>query len=155
MNAGHEQQEKKGQQGILAGVPMTLSALVRADRLQRKAANAGFDWPDISGVIAKVEEELGEVREELNRAAEQDALLDECGDLLFAVVNLVRHAGIDPDAALRQGNRKFVRRFEQVEALCRQAGQAMPSTGPDKLNQYWEQVKSAERGVNPAADKGN
>ncbi len=142
----HKQREKGGQQGILAGVSMALPALVRADKLQKRAAIAGFDWPDASGVIDKVEEELHELSEEMNRAVDRDALLDECGDLLFAAVNLVRHAGIDPESALRQGNRKFARRFEQVEALCNQAGRPISSTDLDTLNRYWEQVKSAEQG---------
>jgi ATP diphosphatase len=77
---------------------------------------------------------------------DREALLDECGDLLFAVVNLVRHAGIDPESALRHGNRKFVRRFEKVEASCARSGVAMSATGLDILNRYWEQAKRAERG---------
>jgi MazG family protein len=140
----HKQQEKGLQRGILAGVANGQPALTRADKLQRKAANAGFDWPDSAGVFAKVEEELGEVREEMTGTVDQEALLEECGDLLFAVVNLVRHAGIDPEAALRHGNKKFIQRFEQVEALCSQAGVAVSSADLETLNAFWEQVKSAK-----------
>ncbi|MGB5259621.1 MAG: nucleoside triphosphate pyrophosphohydrolase [Gammaproteobacteria bacterium] len=140
----HKQEEKSGQQSILAGVASGLPALTRADKLQRRAAMVGFDWPDSAGVFAKVEEELGEVREELQGPVDREALLDECGDLLFAVVNLVRHAGIDPEAALRHGNKKFVRRFERVEAQCSQAGVAMSSADLEMLNRFWEQAKAAE-----------
>lgn len=143
----HKQREQAGEQGTLAGVPVALPALARAYKLQKKAAHAGFDWPDATGVIAKVEEELQELHEEMNRAVDRDALLDECGDLLFAAVNLVRHAGIDPETALRAANRKFIRRFAQVETLCKQAGQAVSSTDLDTLNRYWEQAKSAEQGI--------
>ncbi|MDX1696788.1 MAG: nucleoside triphosphate pyrophosphohydrolase [Thiohalobacterales bacterium] len=142
----HKRREKGGQQGLLTGVTPGLPALMRADKLQRKAAGAGFDWPDIGGVFAKVEEELDELRAELDGTSDPQALLDECGDLLFAAANLVRHAGIDPEAALRHGNSKFVRRFEQVEALCRAAGQDVSTTDADTLDRYWESVKA---GVGP------
>jgi MazG family protein len=140
----HKQQEKGEQRGLLDGVAQALTALTRADKLQKKAARAGFDWPDIGDVFHKVEEELGELHDEIDRAAARDALLDESGDLLFAVVNLLRHAGIDPEAALRHSNRKFVRRFEKVESLCNDAGMAMSETDPVTLNHYWERVKAAE-----------
>ena len=138
----HKQREKGMPRSILGGVPLGLPALTRADKLQHKAANAGFDWPDITGVFDKVEEELTEVREELQGAIDRDALLDECGDLLFAVVNLLRHAGIDPETALRQGNNKFVRRFEQVEQLCARDGIDLSLADPGTLDRYWEQAKS-------------
>ncbi|MDH5470665.1 MAG: nucleoside triphosphate pyrophosphohydrolase, partial [Gammaproteobacteria bacterium] len=127
---------------VVTGLP----ALTQADKLQRKASSVGFDWPDSSGVFAKVSEELDEVREEMHGVIDHDALLDECGDLLFAVVNLVRHAGIDPESALRQGNRKFVRRFQRVEASCARSGIAMSTAGIDTLSRYWEQAKRAEHG---------
>ncbi|MBT8121516.1 MAG: nucleoside triphosphate pyrophosphohydrolase [Gammaproteobacteria bacterium] len=142
----HKQREKGGSRSILDGVVTGLPALTQADKLQRKAASAGFDWPDSRGVFAKVSEELDEVREEMEGVIDRETLLDECGDLLFAVVNLVRHAGIDPESALRHGNRKFVRRFEKVEASCARSGVAMSAAGLDTLNRYWEQAKRAERG---------
>lgn len=142
----HKQREKGESRSILDGVVTGLPALTRADKLQRKAASAGFDWPDSRGVFAKVSEELDEVREEMQGVIDREALLDECGDLLFAVVNLVRHAGIDPESALRHGNRKFVRRFEKVEASCARSGVAMSATGLDTLNRYWEQAKRTEHG---------
>jgi len=142
----HKRREKGEDHGILAGVASGLPALMRAEKLQRKAAHAGFDWPDSSGVFAKVEEELREVREEMQGTVDRDALLDECGDLLFAVVNLLRHAGIEPESALRHGNSKFVRRFEQVEVFCSQAGVALSSADLETLERFWEQAKAAESG---------
>lgn len=140
----HKQREKGKQRGVLDGVAIGLPALTRADKLQRKAAAVGFDWPDSGGVFAKIEEELTEVREELHGTINRDALLDECGDLLFAVVNLVRHAGIDPEAALRYGNNKFVRRFKVVETLSAQDGVELSTADLDTLNRYWELAKSTE-----------
>ena len=140
----HKQRERGTEQGLLAGVISGLPALTRADKLQRKAAQAGFDWPDSAGVVAKVREELDEVCAEMDDPVDRAARQAECGDLLFAVVNLVRHAGIDPETALRQGNSKFTRRFEQVEELCRQAGDPVSGTDAETLNRYWEQVKAGE-----------
>jgi len=140
----HKERERGVPASILDGVPRALPALTRADKLQRKAARVGFDWPDSSGASDKVEEELNELRAELATAAGGAALLDEAGDLLFAAVNLVRHAGVDPEAALRQANGKFIRRFQQLEACCQQAGQTVAGTDSDTLDVYWNRVKQRE-----------
>ncbi len=95
----------------LAGVALALPALERAAKLQRRAARVGFDWPDASGPRAKIDEELAE----LDAETEHDRKLDELGDLLFAVVNLARHLNIEPEAALREANRKFEQRFRAIE----------------------------------------
>jgi ATP diphosphatase len=95
----------------LAGVALALPALERAAKLQRRAARVGFDWPDVEGPRAKIDEELAE----LDAETEHDRKLDELGDLLFAVVNLARHLNIEPEAALREANRKFERRFRAIE----------------------------------------
>jgi len=95
----------------LAGVALALPALERAAKLQRRAARVGFDWPDVSGPRAKIDEELAE----LDAETEHDRKLDELGDLLFAVVNLARHLNVEPEAALREANRKFERRFRAIE----------------------------------------
>ena len=145
----HKEREKGRQGSVLEGVPLALPALTRADKLQKKASRAGFDWPSIHGVSDKVEEELEELREELQDNAGADALMDEAGDLLFAAVNLVRHAGIDPEAALRQGNRKFSRRFRVVEELCEAAGKTVAETDLDTLDVYWDRVKELEAGQKP------
>ena len=104
----------------------------------------GFDWPSIHGVADKVEEELEELSEEINRQSASARLADESGDLLFAAVNLVRHAGVDPEPALRQANSKFTRRFHQVEAFCHEAGQSVSETSLDTLDLYWEKAKRTE-----------
>jgi MazG family protein len=148
----HKSRERGVQDSLLDGVPLALPALTRAHKLQQKAARAGFDWPDISGVLDKVVEELSELRAEIPRQENRQALFEESGDLLFAVVNLLRHAGIDPEAALRAGNRKFERRFQRIEAFCRDAGQDPAEAGLETLERYWRLAKDAERrgGEDPA-----
>lgn len=148
----HKEREKGVGNSALDGVPQALPALTRADKLQRKASRVGFDWPSIHGVSDKVEEELEELREEIRINAGAEALKDEAGDLLFAVVNLVRHTGTDPEAALRQANRKFSRRFRMVEELSRADGKTVTETDLDTLDLYWEEVKSREAaGGNPGS----
>jgi MazG family protein len=139
-----ENERKSGSGSVLDGVPLALPALTRACKLQKKASRVGFDWPDIRGVAEKVGEELQELRAEIGEASDPAALAEEAGDLLFAAVNLIRHAGIDPETALRQANRKFTRRFHQVEARCREAGHAVSEAGLETLDGYWDQVKREE-----------
>ncbi len=129
---------------ILDGVPVTHTALTRACKLQKKAASAGFDWPDTPAVFDKVSEELEELRQAMAAGNAVDRIRDETGDLLFAAVNLARHAGVDPESALRQANRKFIRRFHAVEAQCCRAGTSVQQAGLAALDDYWEQAKLAE-----------
>jgi MazG family protein len=140
----HKRQERGASDSVLDGVPLALPALMRADKLQKKASRAGFDWPDIRGVFDKVEEEMNELRAEIEDGLDQEALRDEAGDLLFAVVNLIRHAGAEPESVLRRANRKFTERFQQVERLCREAGTSVTETDLDTLDWYWDQVKRRE-----------
>jgi nucleoside triphosphate diphosphatase len=139
----HKQQERGEQGSLLTGVPVALPALVRAGKLQQRAARAGFDWPDIGGVFDKVEEELGELREALASRDNKAAVQEEAGDLLFAVVNLLRHAGVDAESALREGNRKFERRFRAVEQLCAANNHDITGAGIEVLESYWNTVKAA------------
>ena len=106
-----EERAANPDKSALAGVALALPALERAAKLQRRAARLGFDWPDSSGARAKIDEEL----EELDAESEHDRKREELGDLLFAVVNLARHLNIEPEAALREANRKFERRFRAIE----------------------------------------
>ena len=106
-----EERAKNPDQSALAGVALALPALERAAKLQRRAARTGFDWPDVSGPRAKIDEELAELEAE----TEHDRKLEELGDLLFAVVNLARHLNIEPETALREANRKFEHRFRAIE----------------------------------------
>ncbi|MFL6829880.1 MAG: nucleoside triphosphate pyrophosphohydrolase [Sphingomicrobium sp.] len=106
-----EERKKLNDDSALAGVALALPALERAAKLQRRAAHTGFDWPDTSGPRAKIDEELAE----LDAETEHPRMLEELGDLLFAVVNLARHLNIEPEAALREANRKFEQRFRAIE----------------------------------------
>ncbi|KQT45062.1 nucleoside triphosphate hydrolase [Devosia sp. Leaf420] len=130
-------------------VPQVLPALTRAEKLTKKAAKVGFDWPDFDSVMAKVREELAEV-EEAKAAADQHAVHEEIGDLLFAISNLARHAGVDPEAALRDANAKFTRRFHYVEARCREDGIAAPDAGLERLDAYWNEIRAADKQKAPS-----
>lgn len=123
--------------GIAGGLP----SLVRAAKVQSRAARTGFDWPDAEPVYAKVREELDEVR-----GADGPAELeDEVGDLLFAAVNLARHVGVDAETALRRASAKFERRFRAVETMAGAAGTPLDGLGPDGLDALWNAVKRCER----------
>ena len=129
--------------GTLEGLPPTLPDLLMAWRLQERAASVGFDWPDAAGPAAKVREELAEVEAELAQGAPTDALADELGDLLFAVVNLARKAGVQPGNALDRANRKFRERFRVVEALAAERGIALEEAGLERLDALWDEAKAA------------
>lgn len=133
-----ERAEKEPDPSVLAGVAIALPALLRAEKLQKRAARTGFDWPDTVGVIDKIAEELDEVRQAVTQAHREE----EIGDLLFAVVNLARHLKVDPEAALRAGNRKFDRRFRTMEAL---AGDAFVALSLDGKEALWQQAKQQEK----------
>lgn len=150
-----EAMKARNRGSIAEGLPAGLPALHRAHRLQDRAAGVGFDWNDTEGPARKVEEELGEVRallptvEHDESAAEEAtahaALEGELGDLLFAVVNLCRRAGVHASLALDRANDKFVRRFERVEQLAAQRGIVMGEADLATLDALWDEVKSRER----------
>ena len=140
----HKSRERGTQESLLDGVALALPALTRAAKLQRRASRAGFDWPTIHGVSDKVEEELEELGREIAAGADKNVLLEEAGDLLFATVNLLRHAGVDPESALRRGNEKFTRRFRGIEAMCAEAGRTVAETDLDTLDACWDAVKEQE-----------
>ena len=129
---------EKPRDSALSGVATALPALMRADKLQRRAARTGFDWPDPSGARDKIVEELAE----FDTAASVEHRTEEAGDLLFAVVNLLRHHEIDPETALRSANAKFERRFRTMEAS---AGDAFPSLDLEAKERLWDDAKAAER----------
>jgi len=134
--------------GTLEGLPETLPDLLMAWRLQERAASVGFDWPDTAGPAAKVREELAEVEGELARG-DSEALEDEVGDLLFAVVNLARKAGVHAGGALDRANRKFRDRFAAVESLAKARGLRIEEAGLARLDELWNEVKA--RGASPRA----
>jgi nucleoside triphosphate diphosphatase len=129
------ERQKSSDASALAGVALALPALERAAKLQRRAARVGFDWPDASGPRAKIDEELAE----LDAESDHHRMLDELGDLLFAVVNLARHLNIEPEAALRDANRKFEQRFRAIEKT---AGFAELSL--DQKEELWAAAKKAQ-----------
>jgi nucleoside triphosphate diphosphatase len=150
-----KRRERRGQ--VLTGLVPTLPSLLMAFRLQQRAASVGFDWPDASGPARKVREELAEVEQELLSADREgspepsdpndpgqsppEALAEEVGDLLFAVVNLARKAGVQPGPALDRANRKFRDRFEAIEALAGERGIDLSSAGLEVLDRLWDEVK--------------
>lgn len=134
-----EERASKGVKGVLADVPLNLPALTRATKLQKRAASVGFDWDDVQGPIAKVREELLEVEEAL-ATGNQNAIAEELGDLLFAVVNISRFLKLDAESALRSANRKFERRFAYLE---KNASRPLPDAGMEELNRLWEESKTS------------
>lgn len=152
-----EQMKAKKRASIVDGLPADLPALHRAFRLQDRAAGVGFDWPDVEGPAAKVEEELAEARAEIARHPDwsergrtpvydeiHERVEDELGDLLFAVVNLCRKAGVHPSNALDRANVKFARRFSAVETLAAARGLAVGKATLEQLDALWDEVKEGE-----------
>lgn len=125
---------------LLDGVSTSLPGLAVARKLQTRAANVGYDWPDIQGPIEKLEEEFEEVKHAIAEGTE-DQIKDEIGDLLFCAVNIARHMNVDPDTALRHANRKFIRRFQGMEALCEQENQIFSKLSLEEMEAYWQRVK--------------
>jgi nucleoside triphosphate diphosphatase len=126
--------------GALAGVPAALPALTRAFKLQEKAGKVGFDWNDPLAVLAKIREETGEIAAELS-SGKTDAARAEVGDLLFAVVNLARHLGADPEAVLRATNAKFERRFGYIEETLAAAGKTPAQSTLTEMDELWNDAK--------------
>ncbi|MCK9531268.1 MAG: nucleoside triphosphate pyrophosphohydrolase [Gammaproteobacteria bacterium] len=139
-----ERVDKGGHESVLDGITRTLPALARAEKLQKRAARTGFDWPNLDGVLAKIEEELQEVRAEI-AAGDSQALHGEIGELLFACANLARHAGVDAETALRATNQKFDRRFRYVEAALRVRGKRPEQSDLAEMDALWEEAKRMER----------
>ena len=129
----------------LDGVTTGLPALTRAAKLQKRAARSGFDWPDAAHVVNDVEGEFAELKEEMSSGGSHDRLEDEMGDLLFTVVNLARHLGVDPESALRRTNAKFERRFRHVEHRLAEAGRSTEAATLDEMDALWREAKEHER----------
>ncbi|GAA0820621.1 nucleoside triphosphate pyrophosphohydrolase [Colwellia asteriadis] len=131
---------------LLADIPKNLPALSQAAKIQKRCSHVGFDWDNIHDVFAKIEEEVLEVKDELKAdVVNHNALTEELGDLMFAVVNLCRHAKADPETILRQANKKFTSRFQGVEEQVFQSGKGFEQHQLTELEQYWQQVKSLEK----------
>lgn len=124
----------------LDGIAQNLPALKRADKLQKRAARVGFDWPDIDPVWDKLQEEINELAE-ARTSAQQDAIEDEVGDLLFTVVNLARFLSVDAESALRRASLKFSNRFKRVEILASEQSRSLPDLDLDELDLLWREAK--------------
>lgn len=149
----------KSETEVLEDVPKSLPALTRAYKIQKKAADCGFDWPEVKGARDKVQEELGELEEAGQayfQAKSQDPdgpalqnlksqLEEEAGDLLFAVVNTLRKLKVDPEIALNLANKKFIRRFGQMEALAKEQDKSLRDMDLEGMDQLWDAVKSQEK----------
>lgn len=137
-----KQTEKSGnpERSALDGVPATLPALLKAQRIQSKASRVGFDWKDSSGAVAKIHEEIAELIE-AGEKGDQEEVAKEAGDLLFSVVNYCRFIEVDAESALEQSNRKFSHRFKAVEKRVRAAGKDMRKCTLEELDAIWDQVK--------------
>jgi ATP diphosphatase len=135
---------------LLDDVTVALPALTRAVKLQSRAARAGFDWPSLGPVMAKAEEEIGELKAALadasnaGCAAPSQKVSEEFGDLLFVMANIARHLHIDPETALREANAKFVRRFHSIEAALRANGRTPEDATLEEMDQLWDEAKAAE-----------
>jgi MazG family protein len=130
---------------VLDDVPHALPALARAEKLAKRAASVGFDWPDWHATLAKVSEEMDEVRDAA-QSGDTAKAQEEVGDLLMAVANLARKLGVDAEGALRDANVKFTRRFHHVEARAREDGVALKDAGLERLDGYWNEIRARERG---------
>lgn len=139
------QERKHSPQALLDSVPTGLPALMYAQKIQKKCARVGFDWPDVAPVADKVREEVAEIQAELDAPKrDQQALEAEIGDALFAIVNLARHCKVDADAALRRASNKFARRFAAVEVLAKAEKGGLEAHSLDELEQLWQRVKRKE-----------
>lgn len=132
------------QLSLLDDVPGALPALSRAVKLQKRAAQVGFDWPEALPVVDKLREELDEVLEAMSEN-DAEAIADEIGDLLFVVTNLARHLKVDPEGALRAANGKFERRFRYIEQALREAGRPIENCSLDELDALWGEAKKLEK----------
>ncbi|MFW6011925.1 MAG: MazG nucleotide pyrophosphohydrolase domain-containing protein, partial [Desulfosalsimonas sp.] len=131
---------KKGRRSIADGIPASLPALLYALKLQTRAQRAGFDWSEPSQVIGKIREETGELESAMS-SGDLDSAADEIGDLVFSAVNLARKIGVDPEAAVRRTNRRFVERFAAIEEAARQRGISPAEMPMEEKERIWQKAK--------------
>ncbi|MFP4521726.1 MAG: nucleoside triphosphate pyrophosphohydrolase [Fibrobacterota bacterium] len=139
---------KEDRKSVLDGIPVPLPALARSQKLQKKAARTGFDWPGPEPVIQKIREETEEIEAEI-AGGDKERIMDEIGDLFFATVNLCRHFKIDSEDAMRHANRKFERRFRKLEEICAAEGRDMKSMSLEEMDLIWDEVKKKENKTRP------
>lgn len=139
---------KEGKRSVLSGVPASLPALVKSMRLQEKSKQVGFEWDNTGQVYAKLEEELHELKDAVATGI-QDGIEDELGDVLFSLVNYARFINVDAENALERTNKKFIRRFQQIENLAAEKGTTLSEMSLDAMNALWDEVKRAEKASRP------
>lgn len=132
---------KEGKTSVLEGVPRSLPAMIKATRIQEKARGVGFDWDDQEQVWAKVNEELNELKAEIDSKAEHAKLEDEFGDVLFSMINYARFLNVDPEMALERTNKKFIKRFQYLEAGAKKAGKELSDMTLAEMDEYWNAAK--------------
>ncbi|MCL4146301.1 UNVERIFIED_CONTAM: hypothetical protein GTU68_039700 [Idotea baltica] len=137
------ERKKKGHNSILADVPLSLPALTRAQKIQKRAANHGFDWPSIDGVLNKLDEESNELKAAISQDDKENTD-EELGDLMFTLVNLCRHLNVDAETSLRKATRKFEQRFHHVEKTVSSKGQDFSEIPLEELDQFWNEAKANE-----------
>ena len=135
-----DQRADTDQASVLEGVAISLPALKRAQKLQKRAARVGFDWPDVAPVWDKLSEEVAELQEAVAEG-DKEKIFDEMGDLLFSCVNLARHLGVDAEEALRQGNHKFINRFSYLEDKLKKQDKEVQACDIDELERLWQESK--------------
>lgn len=141
--AGERRRARNGEGRFLDGIPASLPALVRAFKLQKRAATVGFDWGESGAVLDKLDEELGELRDAVRSGAPEAELAEELGDILFAGINCARHLGVDPELALRAANRKFEERFGYLENALKAKGRTLDEASLEEMEAGWQEAKSA------------
>jgi tetrapyrrole methylase family protein/MazG family protein/ATP diphosphatase len=139
----HKRRERaQKHSSVLADVPVSLPALTRANKLGKRAAQVGFEWPDITGALDKVEEEIRELKHEIVSGTDRAAIADELGDVMFCIVNVCRYLDVDPEAALRATNKKFERRFQYIEQRLREQGRTPDQSSLEEMDRLWEEAKA-------------
>lgn len=131
---------KEGKSSVLEGVPKSLPAMVKASRIQEKVAGVGFDWEEPNQVFEKVEEELGELQDEIN-AGNQEKIESEFGDVLFSMINYARFLDIDPESALERTNKKFIKRFQYLEQKSKEINKSLSAMSLEEMDVFWEEAK--------------
>lgn len=132
---------KEGKKSVLEGVPKSLPAMVKAQRIQDKARGVGFDWDNEHQVWEKVQEELAEFKVEADKSSNQDKIEDEFGDVLFSLINFARFKGINPEDALERTNKKFIKRFQYLETESKKDGKEMGAMTLQEMDEYWNRAK--------------
>jgi len=132
---------KEGKKSVLEGVPRSLPAMVKAQRIQDKARGVGFDWDNEHQVWDKVQEELAEFKAEADKSDNQEKIEDEFGDVLFSLINYARFKGINPEDALERTNKKFIKRFQYLETESKKDGKVLGQMTLEEMDEYWNRAK--------------